>query len=216
MQSTASADPMEDRHGRILAELAGMGLELARDLRERALAAGTAEEATSLARAFQSISRGVRQTLALELKVARFRHELQRETQAARGAGAGIGAGTEAGTDRPEPAVLRRREAVAVEVERLIYCEEENEGLDDEAFDRNAAGRQHRLNAWLEAAAREPDFTAADIDWQIVEACEAVGVDPGRLYDFDAAPPMADEHEDQDAAAAPPPDPALPVPADTG
>ncbi len=214
MQSAAPADPMEDRHGRILAELAGMGLELARDLRERALAAGTAEEATSLSRAFQSISRGVRQTLALELKVARFRHELQREAQAARGGGAGIAVG--AGRDRPEPAVLRRREAVAVEVERLIYCEEENEGLDDEAFDRNAAGRQHRLNAWLEAAAREPDFTAADLDWQIVEACEAVGVDPGRLYDFDAAPPMADGDEDQGAAAAPPPDPALPVTADTG
>ena len=64
MTPTAAAIP-EDRHGRILAELAGMGLELARDLRERALAAETAEEATRLARAFQAISRGVRQTLAL-------------------------------------------------------------------------------------------------------------------------------------------------------
>ena len=69
----------EDRHGRILAELAGLSLELSRDLQARALAAETVEDATKLAAAFHRTARAVRQCLALE---ARLIHDRAREARA--------------------------------------------------------------------------------------------------------------------------------------
>ncbi|HVI34393.1 hypothetical protein [Phenylobacterium sp.] len=70
----------EDRHGRILAELAGLSLELARDLQARALAAESAEDAAKLAAAFHRTARCVRQCLALEAKLV---HDLAREARVA-------------------------------------------------------------------------------------------------------------------------------------
>lgn len=163
----------DDRHGRILAELAGMGLEIARDLRERALAAETGEEATRLARAFQAISRGVRQTLALELKVARFRRELDREGRTA----------AQAEAAAREPLVDRRREAIGSRVEQLIYTEHEGYEFEEAEAER----LQWALSDWMEAASAQPDFTAADLDAQILDACRTIGLDPARFAILDAA-----------------------------
>jgi hypothetical protein len=179
----------EDRHGRILAELAGLSLALARDLQERALAAETAEEAARLATAFQHISRGVRQTLALELKVIRFRNELDREAKAAAAEAAEAARCHE---NFRAPAIRARRDSVAHAVERLIYCEPESEETDFD--DRRALALQVRLNEWLALAGDRPDFTTTDEDALIIEACEMLGLDPGRLYVFeDEAEPSPDE-----------------------
>jgi len=199
----------EDRHGRTLAELAGMGLEIARDLRERALAAETPEEATQLARAFHTVSRGIRQSLALELKVARFRAELAREEHAA----------AEAQAAAREPAVGRRREEIGREVERLIYTE--YEGYEHAPWEDPRANRlQWKLSDWMAAASARPDFTTADLDTQILAACEAVGVDPARFATLDDE---ADEDDDEepcgdeadDEGAAPSAAVRAPAPADS-
>jgi hypothetical protein len=171
----------EDRHGRILAELAGMSLELARDLQARALAAETSEEAARLSTAFHRISRGLRQTLALELKVARFRQDLARAAadDEARAAQARADAAP------PDPQAFggvlwKRRNDVAFEVEKLIYSEAEGE-FDEARIEAN----QVRLNNWLAVVSERPGFADEDFDDQVIEACRAIGFDPGRLYIFD-------------------------------
>ncbi|WP_374574847.1 hypothetical protein [Phenylobacterium sp.] len=72
------AADIADRQGRILGELADMGLEIARDLKDRALKAASREEAEGLALAFHRISRSIRQSLALEVKLAKDRCEAAR------------------------------------------------------------------------------------------------------------------------------------------
>jgi hypothetical protein len=70
-----SNSEMAERQGRVLAELAELGLDLARDLKARALAAGRREDAEGLALAFHRVSRSVRLTLALESRLVRERQE---------------------------------------------------------------------------------------------------------------------------------------------
>jgi ABC-type enterochelin transport system substrate-binding protein len=62
-----------ERQDAVLAELSELGPTLARELHARALAAETPQDAEKLALAFQRVSRGVRQTFALELKFERDR-----------------------------------------------------------------------------------------------------------------------------------------------
>lgn len=64
-------EEMQDRHTAQLAELAEIGMGLARVLAGRAQAAETPEAAEGLALAFHRISRSVRLTLALESRLAR-------------------------------------------------------------------------------------------------------------------------------------------------
>jgi hypothetical protein len=173
-----------------------MGMELARDLRERALAAETPEEATRLAKAFHTVSRGVRQSLALELRVIRFRNDLHREVQAAE-AKAAEAAGAAAAVR--EPAVARRREEIGSQVERLIYTE--YEGYEDAPYEDPRANRlQWRLSDWMAAASARDDFTTADLDGQIIAACEQLGLDPARLsaLDGDGEGDEDDEPDDDD------------------
>jgi N-methylhydantoinase A/oxoprolinase/acetone carboxylase beta subunit len=185
----------DDRHGRILAEMAGMGLEIARDLRERALAAETAEEAVRLARAFHTVSRGVRQSLALELKVISFRNALHREVAEAEAQARAAEAAARA------PRVDRRREEIGSRVEQLIYTE--YEGYEDAPYEDPRAQRlQWALSDWMEAASARPDFFTADLDAQILDACRTLGLDPARFAELDAAERRArhgdDDGEDED------------------
>lgn len=68
-----------DRDAEILDELAELGLELARGLQARALAADSPQEASSLATAFQRAARTVRQCLALKCKLAHDAARARRE-----------------------------------------------------------------------------------------------------------------------------------------
>ena len=83
--STPAAE-MAEKHARILGELAEFGLNLARKLHDQAMAAETPQETAELARAFHSVSRSVRQTLALEARLARDagRQDLEDRAQAER------------------------------------------------------------------------------------------------------------------------------------
>jgi hypothetical protein len=70
-----------ERQGRVLAELAELGLGLARRLAARAEAAQTDAAAEGLALAFHRVSRSVRLTLALEVRLERERLQGVRETR---------------------------------------------------------------------------------------------------------------------------------------
>ncbi len=68
----SSTDDMDARHGRMLAELAEAGMGLARALYAASQTTVSNQDYALLARAFHTVSRSVRQTIALELKL---RHE---------------------------------------------------------------------------------------------------------------------------------------------
>jgi hypothetical protein len=109
----------------ILAELAQLGLVLARDLQARALAADDAA-AVTLALGFHRISRTVRQSLAL---MARLQRERRMEAAAER---------AEA-VRAAEPKVMAKRNELRAAVRRLAYEEFEKsdaEEVIDDLFER--------------------------------------------------------------------------------
>lgn len=149
----APAD-MAERHGRILTELADLGLELARDLQGRARAASGEAAAGELARAFHNVARSVRQTLALEARLERDRKLAARE------------AAHEAARERIDR-VQKRRGQVRDAVARLIWTEyegEEAEDLVDEA------------ESLAFALSYEDDFLEAPIEASIARIREALGL----------------------------------------
>jgi hypothetical protein len=117
----AGDDPAA-RQARVLRRLGELGLSLAEAAHARALAAETSDELAGLTLAFHRISRSVRQTLALELKVERARRDAERED--ARG--------------EAERAVARHRlhkDRVRAGVQRLIWAETEDEDEADELIE---------------------------------------------------------------------------------
>ena len=150
----------ETRHGHILAELASLGLILARELHARALAAETPDEAARLAGAFHQISRGVRQSLALEAKLGRDQqaHELQHaplreKERLAR--------------------VSRRHTQVFRAVERIAWSEAQSDQL--------ARGIVEDLRDLLDEEALDDAFLAEPLDQQIdrIRGCFGlIGAEP--------------------------------------
>ena len=65
----SSNDDMEARHGRMLAELAEAGMGVARRLSGALADAEDVQELVQLGEAFHSVSRSIRQTIALEFKL---------------------------------------------------------------------------------------------------------------------------------------------------
>jgi hypothetical protein len=104
---------MAERHGRVLGELAELGLAAARSLAAKVEAAASREEAEGLALALHRVSRSVRLCLALESRLAQARHEIGRQdrAQAAR-------------------AVETRKAQVRAAVGRDLYAESESDTAD--------------------------------------------------------------------------------------
>jgi hypothetical protein len=117
----SGASEMAERHGRILAELAELGLSLARGLHARAGAAETPQDAERLALAFHGLSRSVRLTLALEARLERERLKAAREDR------------DHAARDLRERVYVRKAQVRAA-VTRQVLAEAETEGEDAEAL----------------------------------------------------------------------------------
>ncbi|HEY3696170.1 hypothetical protein [Phenylobacterium sp.] len=118
----SSTPEMSERHGRVLAELAELGLTLARELAAKAGAAQTDEAAQALALAFHRISRSVRLSLALESRLAGERRQAIREERVL--------------TERK---VEKRKDQVRATLARQVYAEtetDEAERLLDELEER--------------------------------------------------------------------------------
>ncbi|WP_331537219.1 hypothetical protein [Phenylobacterium sp.] len=108
-----SKQEMAERHGRVLAEFAELGLTLGRELAAKAAAAQTTEAAEALALAFHRISRSVRLTIALEMRLTRERQDVAKTHRvlAAR-------------------AVETRKTQVQAAVTRAVYDERESDEAD--------------------------------------------------------------------------------------
>jgi hypothetical protein len=151
-----SAEKIE-RQDRILAELSELGLELARDLQARALAADDVAVAADLGRAFHSVSRSVRQTLALDAKLERDRQRQDREDRI--------------DAVRAHKARADRRKAqVRAAVERCIWNEAEGSEAEHLLSD---------LDDYLDADDLTDTFAGGDpIEAHIARLCADLGVTP--------------------------------------
>jgi hypothetical protein len=190
-----------ERQDAVLAELSELGLTLARELHARALAAETPQEADKLALAFQRVSRGVRQTFALELKIERARNEDERE--AARQAR--LGAADPGYRDEPiDPEVAatqarygERFRRVRGALKRLMWDEADR---DEEEFEILSDDLEHRLD---EAALRE-DFFDAPIDALIRQIKADMGLRGELRLTACTAPHPPERDEDLVFDAGPP------------
>jgi hypothetical protein len=167
-----------DRHTPILAQLAEMGLGLARAAHGKALAAETPADFAALTLAFHRISRSLRQTLALEAKLERERLRLEREARA------------EAMRDHGH-AVLRRRSQLRLAMERLVWTEAE--GLEAERL-------IDELDDILEEEVLSDGFLAEPVEAHIERiradlglAADAAGLEPSPPppWPDDLAPPTS-------------------------
>ena len=133
-----NAAEMKERHEAGLAELADMGLSLARDLHARALAADDAA-ACDLSLAFQRVSRSVRQTYALELRLERERRLADRDLAA------------EAARERLI-CVQKKRRQLRCAVSALIWTEYEGDEAQalDEALETLVLDQAQDEDAFLE------------------------------------------------------------------
>ncbi|MDB5417322.1 MAG: hypothetical protein JWP50_741 [Phenylobacterium sp.] len=131
------------------------GLELALKMQDDAMAAATANERARLGAAFHRISRGVRQTAALRVKLAADATRGERE-QAAE-------------VVRLETArVARRKDQVTATVQRLIWTEAES---DDSREDLKAD-----LEDLLDIEALDEAFPNEALDLQVARICETLGL----------------------------------------
>jgi hypothetical protein len=170
-----AAQSIAERQGAILAELSELGLSLARDLQARALRAEDDSAARDLALAFHAVARTLRQTLALETRLAREhaadlrQHELDE--------------------DRRRPMrVLDRKSLIRNAVSPLIWNESEEEGDSDGLFDD--------LEEYLHQAACSPTFLEDPIEPYIAKIRTALGLPANDDADADAAedPPLERAH----------------------
>jgi hypothetical protein len=160
-----STTDMGERHGRVLAELAELGLTLARGLAARAAAAGTAEQAQALSAAFHQISRSVRLSLALESRLASERRQALREDRVL-----------------TERALAKRKDQVRAALARAVYAESESdtaERLLDELEDR------------LDEDGLFDDFLAGPVEACIARIRAGLGLPPPDPANDPAAPAQA-------------------------
>jgi hypothetical protein len=163
----------------VLAELAGLGLGLARDLQARALAAETPDEAAKLANAFHRIARSVRQTLALDARLAR-EHSRQAKDDAA-----------EADVARAGRVEARRRQ-LKLALERVAW---------DEYEDDDAEMLLGEIGELVELAAAGADFLDQPLDVQLARLRADLGMDADApAEDADAETEYGAEEPEPDAA----------------
>ncbi|THD79362.1 MAG: hypothetical protein E7812_09825 [Phenylobacterium sp.] len=159
---------MAERQGRMLAELAELTLEAARILQGRLAEAQTPAEARDLGLTFQRVSRSLRQTLMLEMRLEKDRRALARE------AADDAAKAREAEAKAREAEVQVRRFKVRHAVSRMILdayeSEEDAEPLLDEleeCLDAYVRGHDAApLEALVETLARDLglELDAADGD----------------------------------------------------
>jgi hypothetical protein len=152
----ADEEHMTERHGRVLAELTELGLELARDLQARGLAAEDAKAAADLSLAFHRVARSVRQTVALEARLERDRQRLAREARS--------------DLQRETRARVQQRKAqLGAAVRREIWTEAEGEEAERLLDD---------LDDWLDEESLADGFAVAPIEAHIERIRADLGLPP--------------------------------------
>jgi hypothetical protein len=183
---------MAERHARVLARLTELGLALAERTFEEAEAAETPEQRVELVKTFHVISRSVRQSVALEARLARQQALDAREAERIAAA---------APPRKPSGVELSRRiNTVRDAVTRVIWQETED--------DDTAAWLEEGLDEDLALACLRDDFCAEPLDDHIVRLCIELGLPEELAQNWrDLPEPSApDDPEDgPDEADTPPP-----------
>jgi hypothetical protein len=150
-----------ERSDLILDELASLGLVLARDLQQRALAAEDHDQALRLAQAFHHISRSVRQSLALTEKLQRDRTRAIRDDAI-----------------HAERRTTERRDArkahVRADVRRLIWTEAERSDVENLRL-------ATALDLHLDAEAQAEAFLQGPAQRCIERLCKILGLKPPQV-----------------------------------
>ncbi len=175
-------EPHTERHAAILAELAEIGMVMARGLREEVETAETPEARARAVATFPRLARAVRQTLALE---TRFRRDAARDRVAA-----------DARVATEMTGQIRRRKAqVRLWMQRAI-C---NETPDDKDV---AEARLYDLYERLDDAVLEEDFARAPFPQVIAYLHRELGLTPATFGDADDDDRGGDgDDDDQDDEA---------------
>jgi hypothetical protein len=129
----SSTDDMDARHGRMLADLAEAGMGVARRLSGALSDATDVHDVVALAEAFHSVSRSIRQTIALEFKL---KHE-PRQPAAPKPDPA----------PAPSPAPERRERS-----EQIYWNEHERADWNEPLDEALGSGDAEAINAAIEAA----------------------------------------------------------------
>lgn len=186
---------MAERHAHTLARLTELGLALAEQAFADADAAETPVERNDAVKAFHTLSRSVRQSVALEARLARQQALDAREAERA-----------EAGRPSRRPGaaeISRRASAVRSAVTRVIWDEAED--------DDSATWLEDALNEELGGACLRDDFCAETLDDHIVRLCQGLGLSEAAarrwrdLPDAQAPDPEDDDPPGATNAAAPEP-----------
>jgi hypothetical protein len=189
---------MAERHARVLARLTELGLALAERTFEEAETAETPAERIEAVKAFHTISRSVRQSVALEARLARQQVLDAREAERVAAA---------APPCKPSGVELSRRiNSVRDALTRIIWHEAED--------DDTAVWLEEMLADGLSEAFSRDDFCAEPLDDHIARLCIEMGL-PEELAQNWRDLPDPPEPPDPDADEAdrpPPPDPGGPEP----
>lgn len=190
-----------ERHARILGRLSELGLELAERIALDALTAETPQARADFSRAFHTVSRSVRQSVALEAKLVADR---KREGERALREAAILQAETvQAGAAEPEdlsrfrdPArIARRRDEARTAVQRVIWSEAEDEER-DYLFDL--------LDQRLAIYGRSPTYGMDPLDAHIAFLCAQFGLPPEAARAWRDLPDPVFEGEAEGEGARPP------------
>lgn len=203
----SDAPETTQRHARVLAELAELGMAIARDVQAEVLSAETPEEKARAAAVFPQVARAVRQTVALEAKLLRdlARHEREDRQDA----------------DREIARRIRQRKArVRLHMERAI-CEASAPDYDEDGPPEVVTMRLEDLRDRLDDDVLDADFAFRPFH-EVIEALHrSLGLPPPMDLpaEEDEDDPDGDDPDDDDPEAraehepeVPELDPAPPLP----
>jgi len=216
--------PVIEQADAMLARLASLDLTLAEHVHACALDTTDPKQVADLARAYQRVSRSLRQTLALHARLKTDRAKAAREAA------------------QHDAWLEARRSAITDEDPEEAAIEERIEGLHDalgRVISHVAAGDRerhtelvHRLDRELDDWVEADDFLDRDVDEHVLQACRVLGLPEDLAGRWDElpeptffpdpaprvrAPPAGQDAADPDAPPAPTDAEAPPAPSsDTG
>ena len=175
----ADAAAIAEAQEQALGRFADAVLELALHIQREAMAAEDLDQKVRAAGAVHRLGRGLRQTIALQAKLAReARSEAAAEVKARTPEAAP--AEPAAPADPKTVAIRRRRDWLTRGVERCVWNEYER---DEESEEFIADSLLEDLGERLADLMADPDaFLALDLDQLLVQLCQDLGVTPPRFH----------------------------------
>jgi len=179
-----------DRDQQMLAELAELDLALARHVQARALATDDGAEVAELSRAYQRISRSVRQTLALKAKLKRDAEQHARWLEAR-----DVRPQRQEPTPDPADRAAKRRVDLENAVARVIWAEREYDKAD---WEERRERRFQRLDALIDRRAQTGAIGRGTLDEDVRLLCGDLGLSRLNALNWRALP-EPDFEDDEDA-----------------